>query len=113
MRSPGCTRRKGEALPWLTCMKPPVRPISTCSADATANQFLLMASSLRCRRREHAQAMAVGIEGDEGVAEIHRRRRLGDRQAALLPVGVRALDRGGIVDGEGDLAAAAGRCGSR
>src|SRR4029453_16929137 len=42
MRSPGWMRRRGVGLPWQTCMKPPLRPISTCSADATANQFLLM-----------------------------------------------------------------------
>jgi hypothetical protein len=34
----------------LTCMKPPLRPISTCSAEATANQFLLMGFSLTVGR---------------------------------------------------------------
>jgi hypothetical protein len=32
-------------------MKPPLRPISTCSADATANQFLLMGFSSIVGRR--------------------------------------------------------------
>jgi len=42
----------------------------------TANQFC------SCRTGdEHAQPMAVGIGGDEGVAEIHLHGLLQDRQA--------------------------------
>jgi hypothetical protein len=41
-----------------------------------------MAASLRYRRREQAQAMAIGIERHEGVAEIHGAGLLGNRQAS-------------------------------
>src|SRR5260370_36104661 len=84
-------RRSGAGLPWQTCTKPPLSPSATCSAAAITSQFFFMTSSLRCRRREHAQAIAIGIERHEGVAEIHGGGLLGDRQGPPLPVGGGAL----------------------
>src|SRR5438093_8081071 len=99
-------RRSGACFPWQTCTKPPFSPSATCSAAAITNQFLFMAASLCCRRREHAQTMAIGIERYEGVAKIHGGGLLGDRQAAPLPIGMGELNLGGIGDGERDFAAA-------
>jgi hypothetical protein len=82
-------------------MKPWLRPMRTCSAEATATQFLLMPPPERTRA-----AMAIGIGRDEGRTEIHLHRLLENVQPALLPVGEGRLDRGGIFDRERDFASA-------
>ena len=54
---------------------------------------------------EDAQAMAVGIDRDEGAAEHHVGRRLDDRHAASTPRAMQRLDGGAAGDRDGDLAA--------
>src|SRR5450755_2608673 len=56
-------------------------------------------------RREHSQPMAVWIERHERVPEVHLRRRLEDRQAALGPRGMRRAHAVRALDCEAELAA--------
>src|ERR1700722_19506712 len=50
--------------------------------------------------------MAIGIERDERIAEIHRRRLLRDRQATLAPIDTERVDGLGGLEREHDLAPA-------
>src|ERR1043166_3720979 len=50
--------------------------------------------------------MPVGIQGDEGAAEIEMRGWLQNAGPARAPIRVCRIDRGGIGDRDGDLAAA-------
>src|SRR6516165_6098739 len=65
-------RRSGADLPCETCMNPLLRPSRTCSAEATATQFLLMA----CPEKS-----ACGSHQDrhKGIAEIPSRRSFSTR----------------------------------
>ena len=40
------------------------------------------------RGRKNPNALPIGIESHEGIAEVHRNRRLGDVDASRAPVGV-------------------------
>ena len=64
---------------------------------------------MRAPRSEDAQAVAVRIERDEGVAEIHLGRRLAIGRPRLLQSAWVASTASASVDREGDLAAAGGR----
>src|SRR5215831_17414085 len=99
-------RRSGAALAWQTSMKPAPRLRSTCSAEATAIQFSVIGPASRRRRGKDAEAVAIRIEGQERVAEIHGSRRLSDRELTAAPIRMGRPHGVGIRHRDGKLAAA-------
>src|SRR3984893_6085006 len=65
-------RRSGADLPCETCMNPLLRPSRTCSAEATAIQFLLMACPEKSACDSHQ-------DRHKGIAEIPSRRSFSKR----------------------------------
>src|ERR1700746_2144236 len=65
-------RRSGADLPCETCMNPLLRPSRTCSAEATAIQFLLMACPEKSACDSHQ-------DRHKGIVEILSRRNFSKR----------------------------------
>src|SRR6185312_2818612 len=80
-------RRSGDALPWQTCMKPCSRPRRTCSAEATAIQFPVIAVL------SPGSAARVG----EGGVSFRQQSRLWRLDAlALAPLPQQCLPTAGV-----------------
>lgn len=66
-----------------------------------------------CGQRKNAQAVAVRIKGNKGVAEIQLGRRLRHNQPAAYPFGMHGANGIVVGDRESELGPAAGGRGGR